>query len=216
MLLDQKKTPKKPNVIYLFTDEHRYQSMSFTETPELLTPNLERLAASGMSFSECISNNPVCVPARGILMSGRWCYQTGLLENSGTLSYEEDTIGKSFQGAGYTTGYIGKWHLGGTAHKADQYGFNFARVWSNTNEHWASTYLDNGKTVLCNDYSPIVMTDQALGFIEDNKDNPFFIMVSYNPPHANFTDAPESYKKIYSEKSPTFRDNVPENIRLTN
>src|SRR5512140_2296806 len=64
--------PARPNVVYVFSDEHRWQSMSFTEMPQVKTPNMDRLAAQGFAFAHCISNYPVCTPHRAILMTGRW------------------------------------------------------------------------------------------------------------------------------------------------
>lgn len=73
----QEKHVEKPNVVYLFSDEHRYQSMQFTETPEVITPNMNRLAQEGVSFKNAISNNPVCAPHRSMLLSGQWCHKQG-------------------------------------------------------------------------------------------------------------------------------------------
>ena len=63
---------RKPNIVYLFSDEHRWHSMSFTEMPEVQTPNMAALARQGVSFNYCISNYAVCSPYRAMLMSGRW------------------------------------------------------------------------------------------------------------------------------------------------
>lgn len=193
------KASTRPNVVYLFADEHRVQSMSFTGMPALRTPNMARMAAEGTFFENAISNNPLCVPHRAMLLTGRWCYSTGMLENNGTLAPWDKTLGHVFKAAGYATGYTGKWHLGSYPQTA---GFDWHMHWNNTNEHWDSNWTDlhgTGKTSLCNTYNATKMTDQALEFIESNAKNasPFFLMVSWNPPHAEFTDPPEDKKALY-------------------
>jgi arylsulfatase A-like enzyme len=74
-------------------------------------PNIERFAKQSMNMRTCISNYPVCSPYRAMLISGRWPYQTGIIDNSIQLSPKEVSIGETFRRAGYRTGYIGKWHL---------------------------------------------------------------------------------------------------------
>ncbi|MDQ1257198.1 MAG: hypothetical protein QG656_1800, partial [Candidatus Hydrogenedentes bacterium] len=200
---------RKPNVLYLFSDEHRYQSMSCTEMPELKTPNMARLAKDGVSFTHCISNYPVCSPHRAILMTGRWPFQQGVIDNGIDLNPNEMTLGKAFKAAGYKTGYIGKWHLGGT--RAEPFGFDESLIWTGDNVHWdkAQYHPKEGGPIQPKGYNATLMTDQALAFIEENadKDEPFFLMVSWNPPHSNFIDAPEDKKALYPEGSLPFRPN---------
>ena len=192
---------KHPNVIYLFSDEHRYQSMSFTEMPALKTPNMERMAKDGTSFEYAVSINPVCVPHRCMLLSGQWPHRTGAVENSGGLAPWDKTLGHVFHDAEYVTGYTGKWHAGGVPEKA---GFDWHILWGDSNDHWNSFWTDlhgSGKTEKCTTYQPVKMTDQALEFMDQNAAGrkPFFLMVSWNPPHANFKDAPEEKKALYPD-----------------
>ena len=202
-----------PNIVYLFSDEHRYQAMSFTETPSVKTPNMEKLAREGASFRQAISNNPVCSPHRAILLSGQWCYSTGMVENNGTLAPWDQTLGHAFKEAGYTTGYTGKWHAGRYPQLA---GFDWHMHWDATNDHWNSSWTDlhgTGESYSCETYNATKMTDQALEFIDSSASDasPFFLMVSWNPPHAVFTDAPEDKISLYpsSEQLP-WRENAKE------
>jgi len=195
----QEKHVEKPNVVYLFSDEHRYQSMQFTETPEVITPNMNRLAQEGVSFKNAISNNPVCAPHRSMLLSGQWCHSTGMVDNNGTLAPWDQTLGNVFKDAGYTTGYTGKWHAGKYPKLA---GFDWHMHWDGTNNHLNSSWIDlhgTGDRYKSTTYNATKMTDQALGFIDDATKNssPFFLMVSWNPPHAVFTDPPENKKLLY-------------------
>jgi arylsulfatase A-like enzyme len=201
------KQRRRPNVIYAFSDEHRWQSMSIGEMPTLHTPNMARLGEQGASFVNAISNYPVCSPHRAILMTGRWPHQQGVIDNKIQLSTSEMTVAKAFKSAGYTTGYIGKWHLGGQ--RAEPFGFDHSLIWTGTGNHWKSAYhRKNGKPVVVKDrYNATVMTDQALAFVEKNKNRAFFLMVSWNPPHSRFTDAPKDKKALYKPGSLPRRPN---------
>ncbi len=200
-------TRPRPNVIYAFSDEHRAQSMSFTEMPQVRTPNMAALAAQGVSFTHCISNYPVCSPHRAMLMTGRWPYQQGVIDNGIPLHATETTLGKVFKTAGYDTGYIGKWHLGGT--RAEPFGFDHSLIWTEDNTHWDKSkyHPKDGAPVQPKGYNATLMTDQALAFIERRREAPFFLMLSWNPPHSNFLDAPDSKKALYPEGSLPRRKN---------
>jgi arylsulfatase A-like enzyme len=196
-----------PNVVYVFSDEHRYQSMSIGEMRELHTPNMAALARQGTSFTQCISNYPVCSPYRGILQTGRWPYQTGVIDNNEPLNPDDDTIGKAFQAAGYHTGYIGKWHLGGV--RAEPFGYDTSLIWTGVNTHYnkAKYHPTHGGPVQPEGYNAALMTDQALSFMDTHSAKPFFLMLSLNPPHADFLGAPSDKKELYPEGSLSFRPN---------
>lgn len=199
--------PEHPNIIFVFADEHRYQSMGHTEMPQMETPTMDRMAAGGFSFSQCVSNYPVCSPYRAIVMTGKWPYQTGVTDNSIPLSDKEGTVGKAFQAAGYRTGYIGKWHLGG--HRAEAFGFDLSLIWEGTNTHYDKSeyYPAEGPPVRPKGYNATRMADQALDFIQADKEHPFFLMLSLNPPHSNFTDAPPEKLALYPKDSLPYRPN---------
>ncbi len=196
-----------PNIVYVFSDEHRHQSMSFTEMPELKTPNMARMASEGFSFRQCISNYPVCSPYRAMLLTGRWPYQNNVIDNGIPLPSDQMTVGKFFQQAGYETGYIGKWHLGGT--RAEAFGFDTSLIWTKENQHWnlGQYHPATGEPVQPKGYNATLMTDQALEFIGKQRTRPFFLMLSLHPPHANFLDAPDDKKALYPEGSLPRRPN---------
>lgn len=203
---------RPPNVVFTFSDEHRWQSMPITETPGVQAPQMARLANEGVMFTHCVSNYPVCSPYRAILMTGRWPYETGMIDNGLQLGSNQATLGKVFRDAGYETGYVGKWHLGGV--RAEPFGFGHSLIWTGTNNHYKSKYHPrDGKPVETEGYNATLMTDQALEFISRNNDRPFMLMLSWNPPHANFLDAPPEKRALYSEGSLAWRENVPSEVR---
>jgi len=194
---------ERPNVVFAFSDEHRWQSLSFTETPALRTPRLERLAAEGTQVNGCLSNYPVCRPFRAMLQTGQWPAQNGVLGNASVLETDANTLGRRFRAAGYTTGYIGKWHLG--SRYVVPFGYDFSRVWRNTNNHWDCGYYDGpgpeDRVPLAGLYNAEAMTYQAIEYLEQGPQAPFFLVLSYNPPHPSYTDAPKEFLDLYPDEA---------------
>jgi arylsulfatase A-like enzyme len=181
-------------------------------------PNLRQLARQGTSFTNCISNYPVCSPYRAMLMSGRWPYQTGVIDNTLQLRDSETSLGEVFLQAGYRTGYIGKWHL--LDSRSDnrhvpkgpgRHGFQDWQIWHNTNAHFEGSFTydqETGERIRPKGYNATLMTDRALKFIGENRDRAWMLMLSWNPPHSPFRDAPPEFMKRYEPGSLRLRPNV--------
>ncbi len=209
---------RRPNLLYVFSDEHRGVSMPGQQFNEAYTPNLERFASQGMTFTNCTSNYPVCSPYRAILMSGRWPYQTGIIDNAIQLSPNEVSLGETFRRAGYRTGYIGKWHLspgdeGGVfiPKGPNRMGFEDWHVWAHTNQHYDTSFTfnpDTGEKIQPKGYNATLMTNQGIDFIERHRSEPWMLMISWNPPHPNYRDAPPDQTKRYDADALKFRPNV--------
>ncbi len=208
---------QKPNLLFVFSDEHRACSLPGEPFNEAHTPVLAKFAGEGMSFNNCISNYPVCSPYRAMLLTSRWPYQTGITDNALQLRPDEVSIGRVFRDAGYRTGYIGKWHLspgdeGGTfiPKGPARQGFDDWHVWSNTNKHYDKSFThnpDTGERIQPKGYNATLMTDTALELIEKNRQQPWMLMISWNPPHPNFEDAPPDQQKRYEPDALKFRPN---------
>lgn len=190
------------------------------------SPALEALAAESTSFSNCISNYPVCSPYRGILMTGRWPQQTGIIDNAFPLQEQETTFAEAFERGGYHTGYVGKWHLDAQGAEgkelkptgAARHGFSDWMAWYNTNPHFDRSYTfdrETGDKLTPPGYNASRMTDDAVGFIERNRDAPWMLVVSWNPPHPPFRDAPPELMKKYDARSLQLRPNTSEQIEHT-
>mgnify|MGYP001286534534 CR=1 FL=1 len=209
---------RRPNIVFVFSDEHRWCSLPFTEMPELRAPNLERLAREGIRFDHCISNNPICTPMRGMLLTGLWPHRSTCVSNDWFGDHEiigvkSPTIAHTFKTAGYTTGYIGKWHLG--EENVRNTGFDFFRHWLYGDNHWETKTRDvpSGEDYrIAKGYNATLMTDEALEFINAHAgdDKPFLLMLSLNPPHWRWDDAPEEFVNLYPEGRLPFRPNVTE------
>ena len=221
------KAGKRPNVLYVFSDEHRACSLPGQPYNDALAPNITKFARENFSFPNCISNYPVCSPYRGILQTGRWPYHSAVVDNCNSrsahpvvLQPDPDSIGNTFRKNGYYTGYIGKWHLSGNDEEfipagPRRQGYEDWHVWAKTNQHFDKSITFNpatGESLQPRGYNCTLMTDQAVEFIRARKSEaepkPWLLMVSWNPPHPVYNDAPPDQMKLYNPAAFRLRPNV--------
>ena len=183
---------KSPNVIIVITDDQGYGDIGYNGNPHLITPNLDKFAGESMRFNN-FNVSPVCAPTRSSLLTGRYSLRTGVTDtyNGGAImSSNEITLAEIFNENNYKTGIFGKWHLGDNypSRPSDQ-GFQeslihlsggIGQVGDFTNYYKGSTsYYDpilwlNNKQEKYSGYCSDIFTDEAIKFIDDNKDNQFF------------------------------------------
>ena len=207
---------KRPNVLYVFSDQHRAMSLPGEAFNQAMAPTLDKFRHENLSMDACISNYPLCVPHRAILMSGRYSYLSHVTQNEHTLEPQVPGLGENFQKAGYHTGYVGKWHLyhgEGVFTPPGPYRFGFEdwHAWANTNKHYDGITFNpvTGEKITMPGYQPTRMTDQALEFINKQKgaEKPWFLVLSWNPPHPPF-DPPAEDRDLYDQGALKLRPNV--------
>ncbi|MGK7394635.1 MAG: sulfatase-like hydrolase/transferase, partial [Candidatus Cyclobacteriaceae bacterium M3_2C_046] len=104
-------TDTKPNIIFFFADQLRNQSLGYNGETNITTPNIDKLANQGVVFNSALSTCPICGPYRGMLQSGRYATNSGLLINWVDPDTTQTYLAELFSDNGYQTGFIGKWHL---------------------------------------------------------------------------------------------------------
>ncbi len=213
--------PTPPNIIYILADDLGYGDLSCYGQTRFSTPNIDRLAKNGMLFTQHYSGNTVCAPSRSALLTGQHTGHTPVRGNKevqpeGQYPLPDSiiTIGETLKDAGYVTGTFGKWGLGFPGSEGDPvnqgfdqfYGYNCQRL----AHHYYPYYLwDNKEKVMLEEnagneqkvYGPELIHDQALDFIEQNKDTSFFLFYASLIPHAELF-APEEYMEKYRGKFP--------------
>lgn len=210
---------KRPNVLYVFDDEHRFQSMPGEPYSDPVNaPNLDAFRKANFSMERCISNYPLCSPYRGILMTGLWPFQNGVTRNWIELGTNFESIGDVFDKADYRTSYVGKWHLSGPGHDRafvpagpHRQGFQDWHVWGAVDKHMNYSFTfnpDTGEQIHPMGYQATLMTDQAVNIIHEKHDKPWMMIVSWHPPHFPVNDAPEEDEAYYAHKSIALRPNV--------
>lgn len=190
---------------------------------QIITPHIDALAKQGIRFNRCISNSPVCTPFRGLLLSGQHPLWTGALGNDlQMVPGEGNYFGEVLTGAGYRTGYFGKWHLyGGDRVRpippgAYRYGFNGTFLSNNCtllfDRERAYYWDEGGERKLYGDWEPYAQTRQAMEFLDSAKDGqPFALFLSWHPPHnwqgMEKYPAPEELLEKYDARGIRLRGN---------
>lgn len=216
---------QRPNIVLVISDQFRWDCIgAMGLNPMNLTPNLDRMAAHGVLFRSAFSNQPVCAPARGSIFTGQYPRRHGVWKNGIALKPGSTTLASVLHETGYSTNYIGKWHLGPPTARADAgpvapaYRGGFQDLWlgSNELEHTSHAYegdlFDNdGKAVhFSGVYRTDFMTGHAQRFLRSAK-SPFLLCLSYlEVHHQNDTDTFDPPKE-YAHRYPN--PFVPENLR---
>ncbi|NQT15250.1 MAG: sulfatase-like hydrolase/transferase, partial [Planctomycetes bacterium] len=190
----------KPNIVYMMLDEIGYFELSSMGHKILKTPNVDRLAAEGMRFTQCLAGGPVCGPTRCVLLTGKHLGHCQMRTNGGgtPITADEFTLGEMFKSAGYATGGFGKWGIGdsGTSGAPELHGFDlFYGYYHQVHAHsyYPEFLVRNGKKEMLQGntgdphtgktFSQYLIHNEAMKFIRENKDRPFFCYLPYTLPH---------------------------------
>jgi arylsulfatase A len=184
----------RPNVILIMADDFGYECVGANGGESYQTPNLDRLAASGMRFEQC-HVQPLCTPTRVQLMTG--LYNVRNYVNFGTLPRTEITFAHLLKKRGYATGICGKWQLGREVDSPQHFGFDESLLWQHTRRppRYANAGLElNGveKKSPPGGYGPKLVNDFALEFVTKHKDAPFFLYYPMMLTHDPFQPTPDS------------------------
>ena len=212
-LESSKEHAKRPNVIIIHADQMRWDTVgAYGLNPMGLTPNLDAMAKRGVLFMQAMTNQPVCAPSRACLWTGQYPAKHGVWRNGIPLSRDATTIATVLRQEGYTTNYIGKWHLaaGTTGPVATQDRGGFLDIWEASNvleftshPYDGDLYDANGVPIHFSDvYRVDFMTERVVNFLRTRAKEPFFLAVSYIEPHfqneLNRVVAPHGYAARYA------------------
>ena len=207
---------RKPNVVFVFADQWRAQAAGFAGDPNVHTPVLDKLAASSVRFNMAVSTCPVCSPYRASLLTGQYPLTHGVFLNDVCLSDKPVSLAQAFRGAGYRTGYIGKWHVDGHGRSSyipreRRHGFEFWKVLECTHDYNRSFYYaDEDVKLQWEGYDAAAQTREAQRYIREQAGQPFLLVLSWGPPHDPYLTAPERYQAMYDPAKLKLRPNVPE------
>lgn len=209
-----------PNIILIITDDQGYGDFGFTGNPHISTPTLDQLAQESVEFTNFYVS-PVCAPTRSSLMTGRYSLRTGIRDtyNGGAMmATEEHTIAELLKKKNYVTGIFGKWHLGDNypMRPSDQ-GFDeslihlsggmgqvgdFTTYYQGNRSYFDPVLWHNNKQQSYQGYCSDIFAEEAIKFIENNKDQPFFTYLSFNAPHTPL-QVPDEYYQKYKDLDPS-------------
>ncbi len=177
----------RPNIIFIFSDDHAAQAMSCYGSRIIKTPNLDRIAAGGMLFRNCFCTNSICGPSRAVVLTGKHSHINGFLGNNNSrFNGAQQTFPKLFQRAGYQTAIVGKWHL-----VSDPTGFDMWKILIGQGTYYNPVLIENGQKIRHEGYVTDIITDLALNFLKTGRDpnKPFVLMYHHKAPHREWEPA---------------------------
>jgi len=197
----------RPSAVFVLTDDQGPWAAGCYGNPEIRTPNIDRMAATGTMFRNHFVATPVCSPSRATFLTGRVPSQHGVHEwiSKGncapdSVEYLRDEVAYTdvLAANGYTCGISGKWHMG--AAETPQHGFDFWYVHQKGGgDYNAAPVVRDGRLIVEDGYITDVITDEALGFLDRHRDDRFYLSVHYTAPHSPWTGHPQAIVDSYAD-----------------
>jgi arylsulfatase A-like enzyme len=209
---------RRPNFVILFADDMGWGDVGFNGRKDWNTPNLDRLASQGVTFSRWYTGMPLCAPSRACLLTGKYTIHHGVRNNSTDIPASEVTLAEALKPLGYRTALFGKWHRGrlpdgSFTHPLDQgfdetLGYLDARhAW----EHFPKKFWRGRQEIDVEGYSSDLLANESIRFLKENRANPFLLYVPFIEPHF-LIEAPEEtvarFRGKFRERDPKEPDNA--------
>ncbi len=192
---------KPRNVIFILSDDHRYDFMGFMgKVPDLKTPNMDRLALEGAHCHNAFVSTALCSPSRASILTGQYAHTHTIVDNQAPMPAQLKFFPQYLQRNGYTTAFVGKWHMGDQDDQP-QKGFDHWVSFRGQGDYYNPTLNVNGKKIEYRDsaYITDVLTDHALTWLKDvEQDKPFFLYISHKAVHADFSPA-KKHRGTYAD-----------------
>jgi arylsulfatase A-like enzyme len=211
---------RAPNIVLFLADDLGCHDLGCWGADDLRTPHIDSIAASGARFTNWYAAAPVCAPSRAGLLTGRYPIRAGVPDNGRPLAASEMTIAQTLKPAGYSTGLIGKWHLGSTvdtdpnAHGFDRfYGFHSGCIdffshryyWGEPRTvNYHDLWRDRAEIFEDGQYTTELFAREGVRFVREHRAGPFFLYLPFNAPHYPM-HAPEKYKERFPKLAPERR-----------
>ena len=183
----EEKVADKPNILFIFSDDHAYQAVSaygYEIGKYAPTPNIDRIASDGMRFDRCYVTNSICAPSRAVVLTGKYSHLNGKIDNSSADPFDgsQQTFPKLLQKAGYQTAIIGKWHL-----RSDPTGFDYWNILPGQGDYHNPKMVEMGQQKKHTGYVTDLITDFSIDWIKNrDADKPFCLMYHHKAPHRNW------------------------------
>ena len=175
-----------PNFLFIFSDDHAPHAIGAYGTRYAAvdpTPNIDKLAAQGMTFKASFCTNSICGPSRAVILSGKHSHMNGFMANGNRFDGDQVTLPKLLRAAGYTTALIGKWHLG-----SDPQGFDYWDILPGQGDYYNPAFINKDGRRIVPGYCTDIVTELAIDWLENRRDKqkPFLLMAQHKGPHRNW------------------------------
>jgi arylsulfatase A-like enzyme len=180
--------PPRPNILFLYSDDHAAAAVGAYGSDAARTPNLDRLAAEGLLFENAFCTNALCAPARAVVLTGKHSHRNGLRDNGDRFDGSQWTFPKALAEAGYQTAIVGKWHL-----KSDPTGFDHWEVLPGQGQYYGPEFITEEGRTRYEGYNTDVVVDRTLDWLERGRDpdRPFLMMCQFKAPHRTWMPGPD-------------------------
>nr|WP_325637071.1 sulfatase [Chitinophaga sp.] len=170
---------QRPNIIFIFSDDHAYQAISAYGSKLVQTPNIDRIARQGAIFKNALVTNSICGPSRATLLTGKYSHINGYTLNEKKFDVGQQLFPALLQQNGYQTAWIGKWHLGNLPK-----GFDYWRILNSQGQYYNPDIIGPGDTSRIEGYVTNIITDLSVNWIEKrDTSKPFFLVVGEKATH---------------------------------
>ncbi|SMO80994.1 Arylsulfatase A [Fodinibius sediminis] len=176
---EEKPEAERPNIVFIMTDDHSYQTLSAYDDRFIETPNIDRIAEEGVKFVNSFVGNSICAPSRATLLTGKHSHKNGQIDNRTTFDGSQPTFPKYLRETGYQTALIGKWHLRSTPTGYDHWDRLIGQ-----GDYYNTEFITNGDTSQTDGYVTDVITDRSLEWLENRDSNrPFALQIHHKAVH---------------------------------
>lgn len=189
---------KRPNVLFILTDDQRWNAMSCAGHPHLKTPAIDRLAREGVRFANAFCTTSLCSPSRASILSGLYAHSHGVTNNFTEYPTKLESFPRALQAAGYDTAYLGKWHMG-EENDEPRPGFNYFVTHKGQGKYFDTEFNFHGrKRKVVKGYYTTVVTDMALEWLKRPREKPFLLMIGHKAPHSFYYPEPK-YEHTFND-----------------
>ena len=193
-----KEAPKRPNIIFIMSDDHAYQAISAYDTRLIKTPNIDRIAEMGMLFTNATVTNSICAPSRATILTGKHSHINGKIDNHFPFDTTNVTFPQLLQKSGYETAMFGKLHFGNNPKGFDQF-----KILPGQGAYYNPDFITkNEGNINVKGYVTDIITDMTLDWFEKerNPNKPFMLMYLHKAPHRSWVMA-ERHMAEYTQKT---------------
>jgi arylsulfatase A-like enzyme len=200
-----------PNIVFIMSDDHAAHAISAYGSRLIKTPNIDRLAKEGMKFDNCFVTNSICTPSRAAILTGKYSHLNGVPVFN-HIDNTQPMLPKYLRAAGYHTGMIGKWHLGGNRPEVggEPAGFDYWNILPGQGAYFDPVMIEMGERKKITGYTTDIITDLAIRFLQGRpQGKPFFLMYHHKAPHRNWQPDEKHRKQFENVVVPepaTFND----------
>ncbi|MEM9647567.1 MAG: sulfatase/phosphatase domain-containing protein [Bacteroidota bacterium] len=190
---------KKPNIIFIMSDDHAYQAISAYENHLIQTPNIDRIAKEGILFSNASVTNSICAPSRATILTGKHTHINGKVDNLMPFDTTQVTFPQLFQKAGYQTAMFGKLHFGNNPKGVDDF-----MILPGQGHYINPDFItQNGDTTITG-FATDIITDLTLNWLDQKRKpyKPFLLMYLHKAPHRPWWPTPEKFKEFRGKEFP--------------